>query len=525
MRFWLPLFLILLAGCPSTKSQPVENNSTSPKILLYARGEDCNTLDPIHTDIGETVKVLVNIYDTLVTYHEKTTELVPALAESWSSNSEGTVWTFKLRSNVQFHDGTPFNAATVKFSFERLIQEQHAQVYDSAVPYRPSYKMIERVDAPSEHKVIFHLREPSAVFLQNLAMFPASIVSPTAVMKHGKAYAEHPSGTGPFKLLKWNREQQLVLETNKTYWNGSPKIDNVIFLCVDDDATRIQKLKRGEAHIADDLPAAELDVLSQRPDIQVQEEQGLNVAYLTMQNEKGVLQHREVRLAIAQAIDKPRFVTLLYSGHATPAKTVIPPGMFAHCESLVDTAYNVEAAKQLLETAAKEHNFTLPLSLTLNVMNQPRPYLPEPSAAAAFIKDSLAKIGIQVTISPQDVNQHFPYLMAGKHELGLAGWTSDNSDPDNFLYSLLDSDNIGEHGNNLSRYANPQVHTLLRQGQTEQNATQREMIYRNAQEIIAHDIPLVPLAHARMRVAHSKQVGNYWLHPTGLVRLRHVTLD
>jgi peptide/nickel transport system substrate-binding protein len=160
------------------------------------------------------------------------------------------------------------------------------------------------------------------------------------------------------------------------------------------------------------------------------------------------------------------------------------------------------------------------LKLTLSVMNQARPYLPQPLAIAGFVKDSLREIGIEVTIVGRDVNQHFDALMAGKHELGLAGWNSDNSDPDNFLYSLLDPDNISDLGNNLSRWRNDRFHELLLAGQREMDETKRLEIYHEAQQIVLDEAPVVPLAHTNLRAAHTRRLKGCKLHPTGLVRLR-----
>jgi peptide/nickel transport system substrate-binding protein len=507
-------------GCaPSASSGP------AGETLIYSRGEDANTLDPIHTDIGETVKVLVNVYDTLVAFDDTRVELVPALAQSWQVSDDGRVWTFALRSNVTFHDGTPCNAAAVKFSLERLVWGKE-NVYDSAVPYRPSFQNIERIETPHDLAVVIHLRTPSAVFLANMAMFPASIVSPTAVRRWQKEYGEHPVGTGPFQLANWKRDQQLVLTAFEKHWRGPPGVKQIAFLPIHDAATRVQQLRRGEAHIADDIPAAELDALASVPDVQIAEQrEAMNVAYLSINVEKPPLDREDVRRAIAMAIDKARFVALQYRGHAQVAKSLVPPIMWGHHTELADTPFAPDEARRLLAKAAEEGGFTLPLELTLHTMGQARPYLPEPTTAAAFIKDALAAIDIRVVIEQQDVNQHFPYLMAGKHQLGLAGWTSDNNDPDNFLYPLLDADNVGEHGNNLSRYRNQQVHTLLTAAQHELDRPKRLAMYLEAQEIIAREVPLVPLAHVYQRVAMRKQVQGYTPHATGLVRLRGARLE
>jgi peptide/nickel transport system substrate-binding protein len=208
---------------------------------------------------------------------------------------------------------------------------------------------------------------------------------------------------------------------------------------------------------------------------------------------------------------------------------MVPPAMWGHDDSLVDHTFDPDRAKQLLQEAAAEGDFQLPLKLDLSVMAQARPYLPLPAAIAGFLKDSLREIGIQAEINPRPVNEHFDALMAGKHELGLAGWNSDNSDPDNFLYSLLDLDNISPPGtaagNNLSRWRHDRFHELLLAGQRESDEAKRLAIYKEAQQIVLDEMPVVPLAHTNLRAAHSKRLKGYALHPTGLVRLREAYFE
>jgi peptide/nickel transport system substrate-binding protein len=251
----------------------------------------------------------------------------------------------------------------------------------------------------------------------------------------------------------------------------------------------------------------------------------MNVAYLTMQTEKAPLNHQKVREAIWLGIDKQRLIEVGYSGHAKPAVGMVPPAMWGYDDQLVDRKYDPNRARQLLRDAAEEHGFSLPLHLKLSVMNQARLYLPQPEPIAGYLKESLADIGIEVSLVQRDVNQHFEHLMAGKHELGLAGWNTDNSDPDNFLYSLLDPDNIGTHGNNLSRWRNEKYHELMLAGQREIDLEKRFAIYREAQRLIFEECPVVPLVHTKLRVAMAKRLRGYDVHPTGLVRLRTAELE
>lgn len=516
MRALLAILPLLVAalGCWGSSAPPLS------ETLIYGRGEDANTLDPIHTDIGEAVKVMVNLYDTLVTYDDVTTDIIPSLATEWAQGDDGLQWTFTLRDDVRFHDGTPVDAEAVVFSFERLLKDDHPHVHHPARPYQPSYRNIKSVTAKDAKTVVFELEKRSAVFLQNMAMFPASIVSPTAVRTQGKAFGDNPVGSGPFQFSSWDRKQSITLSAYDDYWRGPPGVEKLIFLSVSENATRAQQLRRGESHIADDLRPADFDALADTSGMVVQEEIGLNVAYLSMQMEQEPLNHRDVRQAIWHAIDKQALIRVAYGGKAEPIANLCPPAMQGYNHDQADRDFDIAKAKELLEACAEREQLTLPLELTLSMMTQPRPYMPQPEESASFIKDSLAKIGINLTIQPRSVNEHFAHVMAGKHQLALAGWYSDNNDIDNFLYSLLDSDHIGEHGNNLSRYRNEDVHRLLLAGQVELDPAKRMALYKEAQEQIFADAPVVPLIAAKFRVAHTDRLQGYRLHPTGLVRLR-----
>jgi peptide/nickel transport system substrate-binding protein len=507
---------VLLAGCASAPAEAT---------LIYAQPEDPKTLDPINTDIAEAVHVLTNVFDTLVTYHDETTEIVPALAKSWSRSDDGLTWTFHLRSGVTFHDGTPLTSDAVKVSLERLIQPDHPLAFDKARPYQSAYNMIDRVETPDESTVVLKLNSPSAILLANLAMFPASIASPAGLKQHGPASAEHPVGTGPFQFVKWSRDERLITAAFDRHWRGRPKIDRLIFVPVKENATRVQRLTRGEIHLADSLTPVELDSLAKHPHLAVQEAPGMNVAYLTIQTEKPPLDMLAVRRAIYMAIDKDALVRLGYAGHARPAVSMVPPTMWGYYDEFEVPPFDPAGARTLLAATAKEAGFSLPLQLRLSVMNQARPYLPQPAAIQGYLKDALGQIGVELSIDARDVNQHFEHMMAGRHELGLAGWFSDNSDPDNFLYSLLDPDNISQAGNNLSRYRSDRFHELMLAGRKELDETRRLAIYREAQELVARDLPVVPLVHTNQRAAHVKRLVGYKLHPTGLVRLRSARFE
>lgn len=516
---------LLLAALLATFLPGCGNSSGRSDTLIYAQSEDPKTLDPINTDIAEAVHVITNVFDTLVTYHDETSEIVPSLAEKWETSDEGMTWTFHLRGGVKFHDGTPLNAEAVKISFQRLLTDEHALVYDTARPYQSAYSMIRQIETPDENTVIFRLKNPSAVFLSNLAMFCGSVVSPAALEKSGRGFADKPVGTGPFRVAKWTRDQQLVLARFDDHWRGPAKLKNLIFVPVRESATRLQRLQRGEIDLADNLSPSELSILAKDKAMTVQEVAGMNVCYVSMQTEKPPLDNVKVRRAIWLAINKPELIQVGYTGHAQPAVSMVPPTMWGYHDELEDRPFDLAAAAKLMQEASQEAGFSLPLKLSLSIPNQARTYMPRPIEMADFLKDALAKIDIEVSVVGRDVNQHFEALMAGKHELGLAGWNSDNADPDNFLYSLLDPDNISQAGNNLSRWRNDRFHELLLSGQKEMNRQQRQALYLEAQEIVLAEAPVVPLANTKIRTGHKSRLKGFHLHTTGLVRLHQAYFE
>jgi len=489
--------------------------------LIYGRGGDANALDPIHTDIGESVKVIVNVFEPLVAYDEETLDLVPCLAESWETSDDGREWTFKLRPGVKFHDQTPLDAEAVVFTFERIIDPDHPHVHSNIIPYYSNYTQIEKVEAVDDLTVKFTLKQPQATFLETIAMFPSRIVSPTAVEKYGADFTRHPVGTGPFQFVHWKPKQEIVLSRFENYWGKPAGVERVVFLPSEESSIRVTQLRRGEIHIADNLPPSEMDSLEDVQGVEVQSTPGINIGYVTMQTQKPPLDKPEVRRAICYAIDRDRLIEVAYAGHAQRASTMVPPTLWGHSEEVEGRAFDQEKAKQLLEDASEKYGFDLPLKLELFVMDQPRPYMQQPRQTAIFIKDALEKVGFQIEIITNDIGQHFQRMTRGEHQLGLSGWSADIADPHNFLHTLLHSDNINQiGGNNLSQYKNEEVDKVLDAAQFELDREKRIELYRQAQQLIFEDAPVLPLVHVPVRIAQRDFVEGYKLHPSSQVRLK-----
>ncbi len=512
----LVMLFLGIAGC--APAPPPGSDS----ILIYGRGQDAVTLDPADAEDGESVKILTNVFDTLVHYDENGTDIVPALAEKWDVSGDGKSWKFSLRDGVRFHDGTPFDADSVAFTFDRLINPKSSHRHGAANPYRADYAVIERVEVIHSREVVFHLHQPSGVFLRKLAMFPASIVSPKALTESKESFRTQPIGTGPFRFVEWLPKERLTLGAFTEHWRGSPKVSEVIFKPIFEPAARRRQLLSGEIHMADELSIPVRKQIKEDEGLVLETAPGMNTAYLAMNNDRQLLKDVRVRQAIAHAIDKEAIGRSAYEGEGTIATTLVPKAMWGHHPKIESYPYDPKKSRSLLKEAG-----VLPgTKIIFYAMRNSRPYLPSPEQVTAIITQQLKEIGLEPVVQSPDWSSYLDQVGNGEHDICLMGWQTDNADPDNFLYALLDKENaVPPKAHNLSFYRSDEVHELLVKGQQETDQSVRLELYLKAQEIIHRDCPLVPLMHLDLAVARTKNVVGYKLHATGLVMLRSTSLE
>ncbi|MFM9276463.1 ABC transporter substrate-binding protein [Paenibacillus jiagnxiensis] len=532
---WYSMFVMMLAavialaGCgggsgesadPAANPPADQGDGAKNNTLIFGRGGDSVALDPSITTDGESSKVSKQIFDTLLVYEEGSTTVKPSLAESYEVSADGLVYTFKLKAGVKFHDGTDFNADAVAFNFNRWsdpnspykFEGDSFDYYDSMFG-SPDNRVIKEVKAVDDLTVQFTLNAPQAPFLQNIAMTSFSIGSPKAIEEKKENFKSEPVGTGPFKFVEWKRNDSITLEKNPDYWQeGLPKLDKVIIRSIPDNTARFNALQNGEIDIMEDLNADDLAVLESNPNLQKIERPSFNVAYIGFNVKKKPFDNPLVRQALNHAVNKQALVDAFFGGGAIPAKNPMPPTLWGYNDSIQDYEYDVEKAKSLLAEAGYPNG--LPEEVTFYAMPVSRPYMPDGKKVAEAIQADFEKIGVKVNIQSPEWATYLDDLKAGeKDDIYMLGWTGDNGDPDNFIYTLLDKDTIP--GNNRSFYVNEELHKVLVEAQQETDQDKRAALYEKSQEIIKKDAPWIPLVHTTPLMAARADLKGYTPSPTG----------
>lgn len=529
-KFWsLGLMIVLvisvLAACGNDDKEAdtsTDSNDTEAKdqILVFGRGGDSVSLDPAAVTDGESIKVTQNIFETLLEFSEQDTSVKAGLAKEWEVSEDGLTYTFKLQEGVKFHDGTDFNAEAVVKNFERWSAgAKDAFYYYNSMFRAEDQDLITSVEATDEKTVVITLARPQAPFLKNIAMAAFGIASPTAFEENPDAFGDNPVGTGPFKFVEWKRNHSITVEKNAEYWQeGLPKLDKIIFRSIPDNSARLNALTTGEIDLADGINPSDAQQIKDNADLQLIERPSMNIGYLGLTATRAPFDNKLVRQAVNYAIDKQALVDAFYEGYANVAVNPMPPSVSGYNDEVTGYEYNPEKAKELLAEAGYDGK-----EIELWAMPVPRPYMPDGQKIAEAIQKNLADVGIPAKIVTFEWATYLDKASKGEADAFLLGWTGDNGDADNFLYALLDEDNIGS--NNYSYYKNDEVHNLLIAAQSEVEEEKRNELYKQAQVIINEDAPWVNLAHSTPLLAAKKSVTGFVPHPTGTESLHNLSIQ
>ncbi|MEK5186425.1 ABC transporter substrate-binding protein [Solibacillus sp. FSL R5-0691] len=504
-----------------TDSNTTDNSSSStPQVLVFGRGADSVSLDPGIVTDGESFKVTQNLFETLLNFGEQDTTINPGLAKEWEVSEDGLTYTFQLQEGVKFHDGTDFNAEAVIKNVNRWKGGKEEDFYYFNSMFKAEGEdIIKDVTAEGDYTVVFTLSRPQAPFLKNLAMSPFGIGSPTAFEAAGDKFGDNPVGTGPFKFTEWKRNDSITIEKFEDYWQeGLPKLDKVIFRSIPDNSARLNELMAGNIDLADGINPSDGKTVEGDSTLQLIERPSMNIGYLGLTNTRAPFDNKLVRQAVNYAIDKQAIVDAFFEGRAEVAANPMPPSISGYNDAISPYPYDPEKAKSLLAEAGYDGK-----EIELWAMPVPRPYMPDGAKVAEVIQKNLEDVGIPSKIVTFEWATYLEKAKNGEADAFMLGWTGDNGDADNFIYTLLDKDNI--LSNNYAYYTNEEVHGLLIQAQSETDENVRNELYKKAQEIIHEDAPWVPLAHSTPLLAAKAGVKGFLPHPTGSDKLDNVSME
>lgn len=349
MKRSIPFRPTLLALVLATNF-PVAHAAVPKDMLVIGKAADPQTLDPAVTIDNNDWTVTYPSYQRLVQYKtdgdKGSTDVEGDLASSWKASDDQKEWTFTLKDNAKFADGTPVTAEAVKLSFERLLKigQGPAEAFPKDL----------KIDAPDEHTVKFTLSQPFAPFLYTLANDGASIINPAVLKEHAADdargfLAQNTAGSGPFMLKSWQKGQQLVLVPNPHYPGNKPNFKRVSVKIIGESASRRLQLSRGDIDIADALPVDQLNALKQENKVNVAEYPSLRVTYLYLNNSKAPLNQADLRRAISWSTDYQGMVNGILSGNGKQMRGPIPEGMWGYDATAMQYNHDETKAKAELQ--------------------------------------------------------------------------------------------------------------------------------------------------------------------------------
>jgi len=440
------------------------------------------------------------IFSSLVAYDNQM-NIVPDAAESWTTPDPLT-YVFHLRRGVKFHDGRPLTSADVKFTFDSILSGEMNS------PKRGTFMLVKSVEAPDENTVVFHLREPSASFLWNMAR-PAVAIVPKG---SGADVANHPVGTGPFRVASITEDEDVVLERNPEYFGVAPKIERVRFRVVPDTIVRALELRKGTADIGgvNSLTPDMVLELTKQPELLAEEEPGTHLAYVAFNFDDPILAHREVRQALAYATDRATLIRYLLRGQARPAASLLPPNHWAYEPNVQQYNYDPGRAEGLLDTAGFARGKDgVRFHLTLKTSTEESARL-----LGEALADEWARIGVALTLRPLENATFQADIGRGSFQLYTLRWLGANNDPDIFDL-VFNSKRMPPNGDNRGHYRNPTLDALIDRQRMEMGRDKRKAILSEIQKIVAEDEPYINLWYVDNVCVHRSRVTGIEIAPDG----------
>ncbi|AZI41604.1 ABC transporter substrate-binding protein [Deinococcus psychrotolerans] len=508
--------------------------SASAATLVYGMGGDPVSLDTGTITDGNSSLAQSLVYDMLVRFKKGTSTIAPGLATRWSSNKDATEWTFYLRKNVTFSDGTPFNADAVVYNVNRwwdLAAPEGATaqsktftswqfIFGGFKSDKNSFLKSVKADGPD--KVVFTLNNSFAPFPEAMATTFFGIASPTAVKKAGAKYgtpAALPVGTGPFVMQSWQTGDRITLTTNKKHWGKKASYDNLVLRFIKDPSARLNELKAGTIDFTSDLNPDQLGAVKADSSLNEIIVPSFNVGTLSLNIRNQYLKNDKVRQAVSMAINKKAIVDAFWNGLGVSDASFLPPALnWAASKNVPDDyKYDPAAAKKLLADAGYPNGF----SIDLWYMPVSRPYFPTPKPIAEAMAADLSAIGIKVNLKTEDWAKYLTDRnTAPGFDMYMIGWTGPYASPYNFYNTYYGEASPADTG-----YSNPKIFELLGKAVASSNKAVSAKAYAQIAQITYEANIRLPIVHSRPLGAERSYVKGWQPGPSALTPFEDITID
>jgi len=498
---------LTLVACSSTSSpeQTPDTTSDAPVAggtLTFARSASVDSLDVNNQITANNAFAIDKIFESLLTFGADG-QIEPWLAESYDISDDQLVYTFHLREGLLFSDGTPVTADDVVFSLNR-----HLEV-GGPLPLSAPVTGVEPTD---DSTVTITLSAPYTPFLGQISQFSNGIFPKDFGGKTEEEFFADPIGTGPFVLDEWDPSGDISFVKNEHYWQeGKPYVDALHYKLVADDTQQIQQLTSGEVDAIDTVNPANVEQLESNDSVTVSRTGGWAIEQVFFNTLDEHFADVNVRRAIAQAIDREGLAAATTFGTADVADALIPPTIeYSASDAGYALAYDVDAAKQSLAESAFPDGFTTTILVASG--NAQR------AQEAQIIQQALAPLGITVEIESIDLASFRARFFALDYQVMINSGLSDAPDPDGL--ATFQADPEGFSKSYWTSYTSPEVTDLIHQGRATAPGDERKDIYLQIQEILANDVPYIPLFYPQTLKATTSSVHGLTVLPNGSIRFQ-----
>lgn len=487
----------LLAGALLIGTSP----ALAEAVLHRGNAGEPQTLDQAHTSINIEEFILKDLYEGLTIY-DAAGKIVPGAAESWTVSDDGTVYTFKLRENAKWSDGSPVTAEDFVFSFTRVEDPKTAAGYANILyPIKNAEKVnkgelgldqlgLKAVDARTLEVT---LERPTPFFLELLAHQTALPVSKASVEKNGADFVKPGTmvSNGAFKLVSHVPNDNLVVEKNAEYWDAANvKLDKVVFYPIDDQAASVRRFEAKEMDLVYNFSADQIERLKKSYGEEVHVSPTLATYYYAFDTRQEPYSDVNVRRALSMAVDRDFLAKEIYSGSQIPAYSMVPPGIEGYEPATADFGAlsqldREDKALELMKEAGYGEGGK-PLKIEIRYNTNPN-HERVATAVADMWKNTF---GADVSLVNLDVSSHYAYLQeGGKFNVARAGWVADYADAENFL-SLSTS---GNKTFNYGQFKNDEYDALMKQSYEERDPAARAKVLHEAEALLMQEQPIAPL--------------------------------